>query len=86
MKYSLFLICKIFFSKQVCTWLSEIFDKKGGVPNFPVNKQTVSHLHKLMCHNAEMDRIGELAVQDLNQMKEEYQFEGICLIVSVELD
>lgn len=66
-----------FFKKQVHLWLSDIYDKEGGVPSFPVNNQTVSHLHKLMCHNNEMNRIRELAVQDLAQMKQEYEWEGM---------
>jgi len=37
----------------------------------------VSHLHKLMCHNKEMDRIGELYVDDLNRKTEEYKLEGL---------
>merc|ERR1712176_1569806 len=61
--------------REVHSWLIDLFGD-SDVPNFEVNKSSVSHLHKLLEHNREMNRIGLLTLDDLKQKTEEYKLEA----------
>ncbi|ESO92361.1 hypothetical protein LOTGIDRAFT_162667 [Lottia gigantea] len=61
--------------QEVQVWLEEIFGGES-IPQFELNKRTLSILHDLMKTNRVKDRDAKLIVEDHNQKAEEYNIDG----------
>ena len=69
---------------QVQIWLEKLFGDKP-VPAYELNQYTVGVLHDLMCWNERKEADTQLVIEDLRQKADEYNAEGLTLILTLIL-
>lgn len=61
--------------EEVRNWL-ESFDNNETIPQFEVNDEIVTYLHRFYKQNKEMNHLSNLLIDDLNMKNEEYKMEA----------
>ena len=65
-----------FFPLQVHSWLEQLFQGEGGVPEYEINSQTIEQLYQMALRCQARERSAKVIIEDLEQKAEEYAAES----------
>ena len=65
-----------FFPFQVHSWLEQLFQGEGGVPEYEINSQTIEQLYQMALRCQARERSAKVIIEDLEQKAEEYTAES----------
>jgi hypothetical protein len=61
---------------QVHSWLEQLFQGEGGVPEYEINSQTIEQLYQMALRCQARERSAKVIIEDLEQKAEEYTAES----------
>ena len=64
------------FPVQVHSWLKQLFQGEGGVPEYEINSQTIEQLYQMALRCQARERSAKVIIEDLEQKAEEYTAES----------
>ena len=67
---------KLVYVIQVHSWLEQLFQGEGGVPEYEINSQTIEQLYQMALQCQARERSAKVIIEDLEQKTEEYTAES----------
>lgn len=67
---------KLVYGIQVHSWLEQLFQGEGGVPEYEINSQTIEQLYQMALQCQARERSAKVIIEDLEQKTEEYTAES----------
>lgn len=58
------------------SWLEQLFQGEGGVPEYEINSQTIEQLYQMALRCQARERSAKVIIDDLEQKAEEYTAES----------